>query len=122
MINFFLNHKILLIIVGLIIAGLAWYGLTSGGESTTLLTSETVSDQGPDRDLVSTLLALRAVKLDASIFTDPAFASLKDFSTQIIPEPIGRPNPFAPLSSSVVPTPASTKDAQIFTPGKTGGR
>ncbi len=117
MINTLLNHKLITIIVGLVIAGAIGYGMTSSGStSSSLLTSETVNEKGPDGDLVSTLLALRAVKLDATLFTDPAFAGLKDFSTEIVPEPIGRPNPFAALGASVVPTSASTNSAQIFSP------
>jgi hypothetical protein len=115
MINFILSHKIVVIIVALLVAAGVWIGLSSSGSSdSSLLTTDAVSDNGPDQDLVATLLALRAVKLDGSIFSDPGFQSLKDFSTAIVPEPIGRPNPFAPLAGSVVVTASSTKAAQIF--------
>jgi hypothetical protein len=57
-----------------------WIGLSSSGSSSnSLLTSENVGDNGPDQDLVATLLALRAVKLDGSIFTDPAFPEPQGF-------------------------------------------
>jgi hypothetical protein len=116
MINFILSHKIIVVIVALLVAVGVWIGLSSSGSSTgSLLSTETVSDNGPDQDLVATLLALRAVKLDGSIFSDPGFQNLKDFSTQIVPEPIGRPNPFAPLGSSVIVTASSTRAAQLFT-------
>ncbi len=119
MINFILSHKIIVIVVALLVAVGIWIGLSSGGTSSdSLLSSESVSDEGPDRDLVATLLALRSVKLEGSIFTDPSFQSLKDFSTQIVPEPVGRPNPFAPLGSSVIITSSSTKAAQIFSPSR----
>ena len=117
MVNFILGHKIIVVIIALLVAVLIWIGLSSGGSSpNSLLTTQTVNSNGPDRDLVATLLALRAVKLDASLFTDPAFVSLKDFSTQIVPEPVGRPNPFAPLGSSIIIDASTTKAAQIFTP------
>ena len=121
MISFLMNHKLITIITGLVVAGAVGYGLTSGSgsSSSSLITSETVGEQGADGDLVSTLLALRAVKLDATLFTDPAFAGLKDFSTQNVPEPIGRPNPFAGLGSSVAPTDTTTKGAQMFSPAST---
>ena len=70
------------------------------------LTSEDVElEGGPvestvDRELVETLLALRAVTLSGSIFQDIAFQSLKDFGTPIMPEPIGRENPFTPYYQS----------------------
>jgi hypothetical protein len=101
MINFILTHKIMVIIVALLLAVAVWIGLTSSSSSSSsLLTTESSDANTPDQDLVATLLALRAVKLDGSIFQDPGFQALKDFSTQIIPEPIGRPNPFAPLTGA----------------------
>ena len=44
------------------------------------------------------LLDLRAIRLDGQIFSDPAFQSLRDSSVDIVLEPIGRVNPFAPLT------------------------
>ena len=125
MINFLMHHKIIVIAIALVVAIMVWYGLSSSADtSSSLLSTQSVEDSGPDKDLVATLLALRAVKLDAALFTEPAFTSLKDFSTQIVPEPIGRPNPFAPLGASALPSASSTKSAQIFNPGSTknGGR
>lgn len=121
MMNFILSHKIIAGVVAVLVAVGIWIGLSSGGSSSSLLDTETVGDNGPDQELVATLLALRAVKLDGSLFSDPGFVSLKDFSTEIIPEPIGRPNPFAPLGSAVVIDSSTTKAAQIFAP-RTGGR
>ena len=52
-----------------------------------------------DSDVVTILLQLRAVSLSGTIFSDAAFTSLKDFGSQIVPEPVGRANPFAPLTA-----------------------
>ena len=119
MINFILSHKILAVIIVVLLAAAVWIGLSSGSSSSSLLTTETVDQNSPDQDLVQTLLALRAVKLDGAVFSDPGFQSLKDFSTQIVPEPVGRPNPFAPLNATVVVTTNTTQAAQIFKPAKT---
>jgi len=116
------RHKLLLIIViAVIIAGVAWYGLSgSSAAPASDLTSSATTASGPagsaDQTLVSTLLTLRTVQLDGTIFSDPAFTSLKDFSTQIVPEPVGRSDPFAPLQDNTPPSASSTKSAQIFTP------
>jgi hypothetical protein len=48
-------------------------------------------------ELVSELLRLNSIKLDNRIFTDVAFQSLEDFGQELVPEPIGRVNPFAPV-------------------------
>ena len=120
MVNFILSHKIIVVVVALLLAIFVWIGLSSGNPSSdSLLTTEVVNNEGPDKDLIATLLALRAVKLDASLFSDPAFVSLKDFSTQIIPEPVGRPNPFAPLgaaAASQISTTGTQSGTQVFTP------
>lgn len=109
MINFLLSHKIMLVALAVLVAIGVWFGLTSATPSDSLLSTETVSEGGPEQELVSTLLALRSVKLDGAIFTDPAFMSLKDFSTQIVPEPVGRPNPFAPVGGTASAQTAAPK-------------
>lgn len=111
------QYKIFVIVAAVLIAGGVWYGLSQGPSSSSLLTADAPAVPGPSQDVVDTLLALRAVKLDGAVFSDPAFMSLKDFSTQIVPEPVGRPNPFAPLTVSGAGSASSTKAAQIFAPG-----
>lgn len=101
------RNLLLLLVVSLLIAGGAWIGLSGGsGSSDDLLTTETVS--GENSDIVATLLALRSVSLESSIFSDPAFMVLRDFGTQILPEPVGRQNPFAPISGRATSTPDAT--------------
>lgn len=119
MVNFILGHKIIVVVIALLVAAFAWIGLSgsSSSEDGSLLTTEIVLNEGPEKDLVATLLALRAVKLDASLFSDATFMSLRDFSTQIVPEPVGRPNPFAALGSTGI-TASSSQKSQVF-PGGT---
>ncbi len=118
MIHTLARHKLVLIGISILVALGVWYGLSAAPSSTSdLVTTSVAESDGPaDSGLVATLLTLRAVKLDGTILSDPAFTSLKDFSTEIVPEPIGRDNPFAPLSlqaSSLVGTPIGPK---IFQP------
>ncbi len=108
------QHIVLFLIVVALIAGGVFYGMTGGGvQSDALLTTETVDTGSPsadtaDRDLVETLLTLRAISLSGTIFSDPAFKALQDFGTPIVPEPVGRQNPFAPLNNSQPASAAST--------------
>ena len=55
---------------------------------------------GPDQDLVALLFQLKGIRLDNSLFADPLFQSLKDFGRDLVSEPIGRVNPFAPLQGA----------------------
>lgn len=99
-----MQHKLVVVIIVVIVVIGVGYGLSQGGAEEPLLTPEVVPTGSPtadstDQELVETLLALKAVTLTALIFEDPAFKSLKDLGQTIVPEPIGRENPFAPLSA-----------------------
>ncbi|MDO8620027.1 MAG: hypothetical protein Q7R64_01610 [bacterium] len=86
------------------LAGALFYFLSSPspapeGPITVLSTSPLDATLG--RDLLSALATLKSTKLDTSVFSDPVFLSLKDFSVEILPQPIGRRNPFAVFGASV---------------------
>ena len=112
MLNSFAQHKIIIAVGAIVVIGIAWYMLSSGSSDTSNLVTEEM-DAG-DQELIQSLQILRAIQLDPSIFSNPSYLSLRDFSTQIIPEPVGRPDPFAPLSASVAPTSQTMEGAQIF--------
>ena len=98
----FLSRNILAVVIGgVLIVGAAWYVFSGEEKSDSLLTTETGpgAENPAERGIVETLLTLRAVSLSGIIFSDPTFRVLKDFGTQIIPEPVGRENPFAPRES-----------------------
>jgi len=68
---------------------------SSGNSSTTMPTSTTSS---LDKDFLPFLLNVKNIKLDDSIFSDPAFVVLIDANVVLVPEGNeGRPNPFAPF-------------------------
>src|SRR5579859_7997317 len=94
----FLNKNKMFIGVGLVlILGAIYYFMNfSGGSSAPALTQS--SDSVVSQDLLATLQNLHTIKLDNSIFTDPVFVSLTDFGVTIPPEPVGRPNPFVPIT------------------------
>lgn len=50
-------------------------------------------------DVIALIQQIKTLRIDQSIFSDPAFLSLTDYTTPIPPQPVGRPNPFAPLGS-----------------------
>ncbi len=110
MLDIFVQNKLATLGLVVIIAAVSWYGLSgSGSAPQDALVTETFStpESEADRDLVATLLQLRAVNLDGAILDDPAFQSLKDFGSQIVSEPVGRENPFAPLTGTQSATTSS---------------
>ena len=121
MIASLLKNKLILAIVVLVVLFGAWYGLSSSGAPVPVLSSDTSEPVG-DNSILSTLTTLQTITLKAAIFSDPAFATLQDFTTAIVSVPSGRPDPFAPLpqsaQSTVTTGAGSAKGAQIFKPVK----
>lgn len=115
MFNFLVQNKIISGVILILLLGALWFGLSSSAAPAPILQTDTPQNAA-DQQLVSTLLALRTVNLSGTIFSDPVFMSLQDFSTTIQPEPAGRTDPFAPLSQLTLPTASSTTKAQIFRP------
>ena len=96
-----------MVLAGLVLAGVIWYSFLRDKKPKPLIQATDVTQtNGADSDVVSTLLQLRAVSLSGTIFSEPAFMSLLDFGSQIVPEPVGRPNPFAPLGPNASTSPA----------------
>ena len=60
--------------------------------------------------ILSLLNQIRTLKIDTSIFKDPAYMTLTDYSVAIPAVPVGRPNPFAPIPGvSETPTGGATR-------------
>ncbi len=74
------------------------------GENVDVLSAESVVGE----EFLITLLNLRSIELDGSVFEDKTFSSLKDFTITLVPESnVGRVNPFAPIGTDSVTVPAS---------------
>ncbi len=91
-------------IIGIIIAGgLLTYNFFFKGQGIpagSLLVSEKTDVLGASADVTGLLLVLKSLQnltLDTSIFEDPAFRSLEDYSVVLEVVPQGKANPFAPL-------------------------
>lgn len=98
--SFFSTKSLLIMGLAAFVGMVGWYTLRGSASPDALLVTENVGTGAPneaERDLVATLLQLRAIGLDGTIFSDPAFQSLVDYGIEIVPEPVGRENPFAPL-------------------------
>ena len=65
-----------------------------------------VAGNGVGKEFLATLLNLRNIRLDDSIFKNPSFTSLQDFELSLIQEANpGRQNPFLPLGVDQEPAP-----------------
>ena len=55
---------------------------------------ESLSAQGAGSDVVDLYKSIEEVTLDQTLFNSSVYKGLTDFSTNILPQPIGRTNPF----------------------------
>lgn len=106
--NFFQRYQTIIIFV--VVVGLLYgaYTFFFAGSTSSPLTTTTTIDTSADQDLISLLLELKGIRLDNTIFTDPLFATLQDFSRGLVQEPVGRNNPFAPFGTQALTPPAQT--------------
>ncbi|MDD5357101.1 MAG: hypothetical protein PHS53_03070 [Candidatus Pacebacteria bacterium] len=93
---------IILVLVGAVFLGYWYYASPVKNPDSALLTQTTssgVDDQGLviGQKTITLLQELEKVNIDRSIFATAAFQSLQDFGVEIQAEPIGRPDPFAPV-------------------------
>lgn len=119
--DFIRQHKLLSLAILVLLIGVAWWEFTQSAAPASVITTNNVGNATDTQDaqIVSTLLQLQAVTLSGTIFTDPGFLSLQDFTTQVVSEPIGRPDPFAPISATAtVATTSSTLNPNLFAPAK----
>lgn len=93
----FQKLKVPMIIIAILIGGYIVYSTFMKEEaSTTLLKKEMTASAGsPEQSLLPLLLKIQNVTLDEKLFLDPVFRALVDRSQNIIPESIGKPNPFS---------------------------
>lgn len=103
--DWIIKHKVLAIILAVVLAVAAWYFLSGSSAPPTVLSNDQTNQapQGTEQ-MVQSLLALQAVTLDSTLFSDPSYQILKDYTTPIAQEPAGRPDPFAPIGAGAAVT------------------
>jgi hypothetical protein len=100
MLDYLKENKGLAAIVILVVLGVGGYFAYRSSSSDALLSSSSTATETSQvsRELLLTISDLKTITLDNSIFTDEAFVSLVDFRVDIPLQPVGRDNPFAPLT------------------------
>lgn len=86
-------------VIVIVVAFVAYSYFIAPSQEAPLSAENVAVTSSVDQDLISLLLELKSIRLDDRIFSDAAFRSLEDFSRELVPEPVGRNNPFAPLGA-----------------------
>ncbi len=95
------NKNLLIVFIIIVVLALVYYWFFTGEGSFSsqlfqLQERTEASEIGRAlREELNRLRALDSVNLD--VLHDPAVANMEDISLRIIPEPLGRSNPFAPF-------------------------
>jgi hypothetical protein len=119
MMDYISNHKLIALLVLVVLVGAAWWEFTGSSPAPILSTTTAGGTNSQDSQIVSTLLQLQAVTLNGTILSDPGFSSLQDFTTQIVSVPLGRPDPFAPVSPGTSTATSTVKvNPNLFAPAK----
>jgi len=115
MIDIIKQNKVILVILIVIIVAFAWFGLADRQPTTSLLSNESRGSASvAEQEILRLLLDMRSIRLDSSIFENQAFASLRDFGRDIIPEPVGRTNPFAETENIFELSEEDQADGSVF--------
>ncbi|MCI0619678.1 hypothetical protein L0Y40_01430 [Candidatus Wolfebacteria bacterium] len=97
--NFLKQHKTAITILVLVILIFVAYGVFSGSGDEDVLVSEDAAAPTVGGDLIVLLGRLQSLSLDSTVFSNPIFRNLVDFGVELVPEPVGRSNPFAPIGA-----------------------
>lgn len=98
------NLVIIIIVIIAIVGGVYYFYSSKKPKGETAIIDMDQGAVGADENILqesqkifSLLDELNSVKLDVGFFEGKFFRSLIDFSVELVPEPVGRENPFAPL-------------------------
>ena len=58
--------------------------------------------EGVGNDILALVEKLKTVSIDSSFLSSPLFTSLMDFKTALVPEAVGRSNPFSTIGVQAV--------------------
>lgn len=92
------SNSITLIIFTLVLAGGAYWYLSTRTGNESPLTALTAPENAAQTQFQALVSQLRSISFDTKIFSDPRFTSLVDLSTPVTPEPPGRLDPFGQVS------------------------
>ena len=108
------SSKTIFIITAVVLAAAAIYYFYYSGASTASSADSTLSASGISdnsavgQKVLALLNQINSLHIDTKFFEGSAYQSLVDFSVQIPPVQVGRPNPFSNFGSFVAPSTPST--------------
>jgi hypothetical protein len=91
-------QKLIAIIITMVL--LTYWGYSLYNKSTDgVVLDESINAETTSQDVVNLVTKLKELRLDKSVFSNKYFSGLVDFTSIVIPEEQGRPNPFNPIGA-----------------------
>jgi len=88
---------IILAVIVLVAVSVYFYYQGTSPLVSSSVSQTSVADQEIGAQVLGLLQQIKSLKVDPSVFSDPGYLTLQDYTVQIPALPVGRPNPFAPL-------------------------
>jgi hypothetical protein len=100
--NFFKENKATVIIIIIGLGFLVFYSSSKSPEEDITTTITLANTDTGEREMLELFTDMKTIRLDSRIFENDTYVNLQDFSRDIIAEPVGRQDPFAPLENTSV--------------------
>ncbi len=100
------TSKLTYLVLALVVAtGLFVYFYMSGNKTPESITLQEIdsANQVAGVRILNLLNEISALSIDNTFFTDPAYQTLVDYTVEIPPVSVGRPNPFSPIPGLALP-------------------
>jgi hypothetical protein len=95
------SRNIAVVIILVVVAGLVYFYYQGGSAPSAGSLLQGVPSGASVGSAELTLLSqIQSLKIDTTLFTNAAYATLQDYSVEIPPQNVGRPNPFAPFAGA----------------------
>ena len=95
--NTSITHKLIILVIALVLIGFLTYNFFTVPPTIPIVPGGKAHSEIVGADILALVKKLNAISFDSSLFSSNSFTFLRDFSVSLIPEPQGRPNPFAPI-------------------------
>jgi len=96
------------VVVILLIFLINYFGKNGSSGSQSLVAEKGTIEIDDAKYVLNLLNKMSEVDLSDTIFSDQGFMRLKDNSVTLVPQPVSRDNPFAPVSASELSSTATT--------------
>ncbi|OHA16484.1 MAG: hypothetical protein A3C79_02605 [Candidatus Taylorbacteria bacterium RIFCSPHIGHO2_02_FULL_45_28] len=94
------KKTLITVIVVIIVLAVAYFYFSGGSAPDDMGTLQSQSATVVGTRVLSLLNQIESLRIDTELFKTPAYQTLVDYSIAIPELPVGRPNPFAPLSGA----------------------